>query len=242
MKAPLLVTTVALSVLLGGCGAPAASTPQPPSIDTPSAAPETSPSATIPVANPSKQVPKEKQVFYDGGQKLSYEEKVQANALPVTEYKNGVKASDGFFDNLEEIVNHYPTDEEVRNNLGYPAGQKLTRDDYMLAVGLYVDTYNVNYDGVPSTTGNTLAAVIRRIATKNVEQRYNVQNDNDASNDGPFSATITLSEAQTSFTYVDNKFNTTEDKYGISVTRGMSLSYGEIANYQYPSNAQLTAK
>lgn len=243
MKALVLVGSVALSLLLGGCAAQTSTQPVAPPAS-PSVAAGSKLDETKSAVTPPEVVPEEQQKFIDAnGQEMTYEEKVASNALPVTLYKNGAEATRAMFNHIEDILEHYPTEAEVRNNLGYSTDQKLSRDDYMVAAGLYADTYNINYDSTPSRTGNSLPAVIRRIAVKNVEQQYNRLNDSDSSNDStPFNATITLAQSQTSFTYVDNIFNVTPDAYGISASRGMSLSYGEVANHQYPSNTMLSAK
>ena len=181
---------------------------------------------TTPAAIRPEIAPVAEQKFYtETGEEQTFEELKEQNTLYASEYGGfgGELAYRGFFERAETMINHYPTEQEVRNNLGYPADHKLTKADYKLAMGVYVKAYDVLYDQPGTNKGNNLYAVLTRIADETVDQRYDRLNDSDASNDS-FNATLELSERLTQFTHTDTLKATAGNVYVMKAGADMSKS------------------
>lgn len=217
MKAPRLVGTMALSLLLGGCAAQSPSEPQ----SQTSAAAAPTPAETKLGAEAPRQVAKEDLIFHTAdGNTATFEELSQEHKLLTSEYPNRVDVTRSYLEvEMPNMIEYFPTADEVRNNLGYSASKVLTKEDYLMAAAIGRQTYDIAYVITPEETSkdtNSIFDVMNRIANTAVSKRYDA-NGGDAANEAvPFTATIEVAGIMNSFTYYDNSFNTTPDVYGIA--------------------------
>lgn len=207
---------------------------------------ETAP-ATSGETDPAIQAPEiaavEDQIFYgENGEKMTYEQKAESLTLSTKEFPSGRDGMVGFFQRAEQMVEEYPTEDQVRNNLGYPETQKLTLNDYLLTAGLTNKVYNETlFDQPGSMQGNSIHAVLNKLAIANVTQRYNRLNDGDASNDTtPFDATLTVGDSLLNFSYHDNTFDLEPTKYEMAYTRDISRTPSTTPSWVIPSNTVIS--
>lgn len=118
--------------------------------------------------------------FYDeNGAEVSKEELSDSVRLTTDKYADPLKAQNGFFEKMEQMMNHLPSDKEVRNNLGYDANKELTKEDYIAAHKIYRKAYDSLYKSpsgkLYTSMGNYADYVISsHYDTRNEAQPYHV--------------------------------------------------------------------
>ena len=207
MKQKLILGTLSLCLCLSACSAQVVPASAPDGTIDPSPSTSAAQATEAPVDN--------LRFYLANGEEKSFEELSQSHKI-LTDVGSGVDAMHVYFSRMEEMVNHFPSEQEVRRNLGHAVGKSLAKEDYLKAVALYRKTYDIIYD-VPADGTNTIYSVMNRISDRNVEKRYDRMLDSANSKDSPaFRATIEANSRMTSFTYSDNLFNLTPDVYGMT--------------------------
>lgn len=139
-------------------------------------APETSNSANpFPTqAGETQGTPVIETKFYDKtGAELTKEELSESVRLTVDKYPDGPDAMRGFFEKMEVMMNHFPSEAEVRNNLGYAADKKLTKQDYLDAAAIYRKAY----DSIYEHPNGKLYSEMNRLGASAVGYHYDTMNE-----------------------------------------------------------------
>jgi hypothetical protein len=227
-------------------------------IQKPSPLPEVTPSASAPVIpgqtapQPTESTPiastpevvdmTDYRFYTDKGEEQTFKQASDSHRLLETESKSPLQAMNVYFQEMETMINHYPSEQEVRTNLGIATGKKLTKTDYMAAAFLYRKTYDVVYD-TPNSTTNSLYSVMHILGENTVSLRYDALNDNDPSNDPiQFKAILEMSPDSSSFKHSDNYFNEGADTYLMQGTKAPERTVGSVPTWQIPANTHLSAK
>jgi hypothetical protein len=111
--------------------------------------------------------------FDETGAATSKEELSDSVKLSINKYVDPVAAQAGFFEEMETMMNHLPSEAEARNNLGYPADKELTKEDYLAAGRIYRDAYKVLY----TAPSGPLYDSMENYAEYVIENHYNTRNE-----------------------------------------------------------------
>jgi hypothetical protein len=112
--------------------------------------------------------------FYDeNGTETTKEELSESVRLTTDKYPDATDAMRGFFDKMEVMMNHFPSEAEVRNNLGYDASKKLTKEDYLNAAAIYRKAY----DSIYENPNGKLYSEMNRLGASAVGYHYDTMNE-----------------------------------------------------------------
>lgn len=140
----------------------------------------------------------------DGETEQTLEQLSESINIPVSENKDTIEAQTTYYKKMEEMVNYFPTEKEVRNNLNIPEGQQLEVEDYLAAVKLH----NKGYDGLYETPSGTLYDFMQELSVQVAASKIETIN----SGETLYEATIDFARTKPEFVVRDNaKDNSIDD-------------------------------
>jgi hypothetical protein len=180
--------------------------------------------------------------FYDEtGVEVSPAELSKSVKLTIDKYPNGTSAMGGFYENIEAMMNRPISDDETRNNLGYPADKELTKADYLAASRL---SRQPVYESLFTTPSGNLHTAIDKLAENTASYQYDTRNEAD-----PYKIAFQYQENRDSVLVSDNSMsNSVQDdpktyEFIVDGGYGMERSIGQNGEkpaWKVPGKANFT--